>query len=166
MPSPAVVASTVAERRAAPSAAGQVTATGGAETRRDSPHTHPLLGQGPPLTVALDPGTAGALTVRLAGDLDMDTVDLLRRTLDQVLRHGFASVAVDLSQLRFCDSSGIRTLLFGCADAERLGCRMYVVNPRPFILRVFELTGVTSLLGLPERRAPERPDRGYAPPPF
>ncbi|GAB3981305.1 STAS domain-containing protein [Plantactinospora veratri] len=122
-------------------------------------------GSGAPLAIALDPGTARSLTVRVTGDLDIDTVDLLRRTLDQVLRHEFASVAVDLSQLRFCDSSGLRVLLIANAEAERLGCRMYVVNPRPFVRRVFELTGVASLLGLPAGRRPEPQHRVQVSPP-
>ncbi|MDG4786061.1 STAS domain-containing protein [Micromonospora sp. WMMD1102] len=103
---------------------------------------------GPPLHISLDPGRDGVLVMRLVGDLDMDTAELLRRTLDRTLGHPFGTLVVDLSQLDFCDSSGIRTLLFGVADAERLGRRLVVVNPRPFVRRVLELTGVTALLGL------------------
>ncbi|MFY1691242.1 STAS domain-containing protein [Plantactinospora sp. WMMB782] len=102
----------------------------------------------PALRIAVAPDRNGVLRMRLVGDLDMDTAELLRRTVDRTLGHPFGTLVVDLSQLDFCDSSGIRTLLFGVADAERLGRRLVVVNPRPFVRRVLELTGVTALLGL------------------
>ncbi|MEO3922455.1 STAS domain-containing protein [Micromonosporaceae bacterium B7E4] len=100
------------------------------------------------LTIALDPGTDRTLIIRLSGELDMDSVDALHETLAEALRHRFNRVMVDLSELLFCDSSGIRALLLGHAEADRIGCEFVAVAPRPFVRRVFELTGVTALLGI------------------
>ncbi|MEQ4299911.1 STAS domain-containing protein [Plantactinospora sp. B6F1] len=109
----------------------------------------------PAFAIELDPGPDQTLIVRLVGALDMDNADALHETLHRALRHRFRRVTVDLSQVTFCDSSGIGALLLSHAEADRIGCRLIAVAPRPFVRRVFELTGVTGLLGLDPPSIPE-----------
>jgi anti-anti-sigma factor len=49
--------------------------------------------------------------VRLAGGLDLATSDRLLQQLKELLDAGFDHVAIDLRELLFIDSSGLRLLL-------------------------------------------------------
>jgi anti-anti-sigma factor len=82
-------------------------------------------------------------TVTLSGELDLSSQDLVDRSIDRAVGTvGVRQVVVDLSGLRFIDSSGIAVLLKGRrrADEAEVG---YRVNAAEGIVReVLSLTGV------------------------
>jgi anti-anti-sigma factor len=77
----------------------------------------------------------------VSGDEDRTTSGLRRRPLSAALRAS-RDIVVDLSQLRFADSS----LMFDLAVlAQRLrsnGCELLVRAPNPHVLRLIELVGL------------------------
>ena len=102
----------------------------------------------PPLDVTVD-DTGDVATVRCRGELDMETGDLLATTLDRVLAPGSRQVVVDLGELEFLDSTGVRVLLNGLDRARSTGSALVVRRPRPLVERVLRISGIAGHLGLP-----------------
>lgn len=102
---------------------------------------------------ALDPSfdrEGPILVVRLRGDIDLENADrLLRETLDRAFEDGVLALVVDLSEVTFLDSAGIRTL-FGLHTAmgERGRPVGLVVPMGAVIARVLTITGVPDLMVL------------------
>lgn len=82
-----------------------------------------------------------AVHLKLAGELDIATVDTLQAELARVLARGFWHVVIDLRELEFIDAAGLRLLLALTNQALREGWRLSVVQGPTAVRRVFELTG-------------------------
>ncbi|HEX9891999.1 MAG TPA: STAS domain-containing protein [Actinomycetota bacterium] len=75
--------------------------------------------------------------ILLKGELDMSAEHELTRSLDPEPQNG-GDLVLDLSELTFIDSSGVRVLL---RTADRLADRGRVIlrTPSPAVARVFDL---------------------------
>ena len=82
------------------------------------------------------------VTVRVAGEVDLDTASQLAARLDAC--HG--RVVVDLASVAFIDSSGLGTLVRARNRLTSEGGFLFVQEPSESVRRVFELTGLTELL--------------------
>ncbi len=85
----------------------------------------------------------GALHVSLRGELDLATAPELEELLDARLGAG-QEVVVDLRGLQFMDSSGVRVLVAGHAQASRAGTRLALVRPEPGspVAKIIEVSGL------------------------
>jgi anti-anti-sigma factor len=70
----------------------------------------------------------------------------LTQELSAVLAAEPLAVVIDLTELTFLDSSGIRCLCLAAKEAAAVGCRLLLQNPSPAVLQVLEITGVDELL--------------------
>ena len=89
----------------------------------------------------IDEGTGpGELTLR--GDLDSHSTSLL---LDRVHRWtATTSIVLDMSEVEFIDSSGLRALI--TARDEREGeARVAIVSPSRAVTRLLEITALTDI---------------------
>ncbi|MFF7992496.1 STAS domain-containing protein [Kitasatospora xanthocidica] len=77
------------------------------------------------------------------GELDLDTVAELEAALDRALAVPATVVVIDCAWLEFCDSTGLNALLRARDRAAVEGSRIELARPRPLVLRMLELTGVT-----------------------
>ncbi|MFD9127110.1 STAS domain-containing protein [Kitasatospora sp. NPDC059571] len=93
----------------------------------------------PPVRTAQGP--AGALVCSLAGDLDLDGLAGVEGPLRDIVASGPGLLCVDLSEVGFCDSSGLNLLLRLRLDAEDSGVPLVLAEPKPQLTRLFELTG-------------------------
>ena len=75
------------------------------------------------------------------GTLDMATAEVLEEQLREAVGAGFHDVILDLSELDFMDSTGLRLVLRWDAAARSDGINFAVAPGSPKIQRVFELTG-------------------------
>jgi anti-anti-sigma factor len=86
----------------------------------------------------------GALRLAVAGELDLAVIDVLDDRLVALKQEGHR-VRLDLAELEFIDSTGLRGLLLAVAHAGRDGWDLeidpHVSEP---VGRVIELTGVGS----------------------
>jgi anti-sigma B factor antagonist len=80
-------------------------------------------------------GDGGAL--RLAGELDLATGDLLRERLAELV--GADRLVVDLAGLEFVDVTGLNVLLDAHRAQRERGCALVVRRPRPMVLRMLTL---------------------------
>jgi anti-anti-sigma factor len=110
----------------------------------------PLTADWPYLLVQVVQRRGRALSVTGHGEIDMTTVATLADTLATALRQERPlHIDVDLTDVTFMDSSGINALMACRAVAEPAGCRITVSHARPTVHRVFTVTGVNDLFGLP-----------------
>jgi anti-anti-sigma factor len=88
----------------------------------------------------------GAVVLRLAGELDMDTVEPVQRRLDQLASEGRETV-LDLDELGFMDSVGIRLVLLAVERARANPAWSFrVTRGSEAVRRVFAASGLTNRL--------------------
>lgn len=82
----------------------------------------------------------------LSGELDMGTVPILDEYLTRVEAEEVAEIVVDLRELTFIDSVGLRAFLAARDRAEANGRQLVLAGAGPPVRHVFEITGLESLL--------------------
>ena len=90
----------------------------------------------------------GSTVVALTGECDLAARDALTSALASAIADA-ETVIVDLTGLRFLDSSGVHCLITGHHTAQRRGRRRYVVNGHGAVAQLLDLTGVGELLRPP-----------------
>ena len=88
----------------------------------------------------------GIEQVKLAGRLDTAGVEAVDARLSALTTTQAAYVVVDLSQVSFLASIGIRSLLTGARALKQRGGRMAILSPQSLVAEVLELTGITKLI--------------------
>ncbi|MFI1396020.1 STAS domain-containing protein [Streptomyces sp. NPDC020681] len=88
--------------------------------------------------------------ITLAGEIDLATAHLVRRTLAQCLHDGIRTIDIDLTTLTFCDLTGLNAFLDASHATSAAGGSLRLHYPPPVVARLLALTGTgTLLLGLP-----------------
>jgi anti-sigma B factor antagonist len=82
-------------------------------------------------------GTTRVVVVR--GEVDLSSVEKVRRSLDRALAASPETVVLDLSAVTFCDSSGARVVVGAHRRAIEQGCHLVVVRPDGHAWRTFEI---------------------------
>jgi anti-anti-sigma factor len=94
------------------------------------------------------------IVIRARGELDLQTAATLCAPLDAAIRTRHARVLVDLADVRFCDSTGLRVLIGLTREAKVHSTRLVlVVPPDSGVARVIALTGAAEFLPLAPDRA-------------
>lgn len=86
----------------------------------------------------------GHATVTIAGELDMSGIDPLATRVASVLEGGVESLTVDVTDVRFADSSAIALWVRWAGEVRELELR----EPPPLLRRVIEAMGLGDRLGL------------------
>jgi len=84
--------------------------------------------------------------VRLIGEIDISNVDELQSRLQEIRGNG-SPLSIDLSELRFIDSSGIRVLLSEAQAMDGQG-PLVLRNPSPTFIKVMKIIGAFDIGGL------------------
>ena len=93
---------------------------------------------------AVDRGDATAL-IRLHGELDLATAPKLSEAVATVLDPRPRSLALDLRELTFVDSTGLNVLVAAHRRAQADGCAFVVLARRGAVLRAIQVTGMDRL---------------------
>jgi anti-sigma B factor antagonist len=88
-------------------------------------------------------------TLRPAGELDIATAPQLERALAERLVPG-ERILLDLGDLQFIDSTGLRVIVRAAETARTRGCELRLRHGPPAVRRVFELSGVGDALPFEE----------------
>ena len=89
---------------------------------------------------------AGATVLVVTGELDLRTSPELEDRLTRAFDAGAELVILDLRQIEFMDSTGLRVLLSAHQRAHESGRRFALVKGADQVERVLTLTGVRDLL--------------------
>jgi anti-anti-sigma factor len=96
--------------------------------------------------------------ITLSGAVDLDTAPLVRASLERCLRDGISAIDVDLTNVTFCDCSGLHAFLYASLRTAGAGGYLRLHYPSPAVERLFALTGSGSLfLSLPDPLAGSSP---------
>ena len=80
------------------------------------------------------------------GEIDLASVTVLDVKLRELRDNGFDHLVVDLRDVTFMDSTGLR-LILGWDDQSRTeGLDFELIRGTPVVQRLFEITGVTDRL--------------------
>ena len=89
----------------------------------------------------------GVAVLALEGELDLATADQLITAVSDVLTGSSPhTLVIDLKAISFCDSAGIRALVFAHKEARDAAAAMRITNESGIVRRVLEITGVHDLL--------------------
>jgi anti-anti-sigma factor len=83
----------------------------------------------------------------LDGELELATAPRIERELRRIEETDAGVILVDLEDVTFIDSTGIRLLITAAARCRRDG-RLVIDRPSAAVLRVLRLAGVATLLPL------------------
>jgi anti-anti-sigma factor len=84
-------------------------------------------------------------SLRLSGEFDMSSVDTFRLAVE-TLADPDREIALDMTELTFIDSSGIRAIL---TMTQEIGANGVVLrNPQPNVRRVLDLIGIEGRSGI------------------
>lgn len=88
----------------------------------------------------------GITKINLAGRMDSagaQGIDLQFTTLTATKK---AAIVVDLSEVSFLASIGIRTLITNARALQRRGGKMVLLSPKPIVDEVLKAAGITSII--------------------
>ncbi len=95
--------------------------------------------------------------LELGGELDIASVRHFERAAGQLLAHGASCLLLDISQVEFIDSTGLRSILSVKASCEGRGCEFCVTHGSGQVDRVLALTRLLDMLPFRNgRRDPSR----------
>lgn len=86
------------------------------------------------------------LVLRLAGELDLDSEDVLAAAVAKALRRGHRWIVLDCSLLTFCDSRGMNALLAAHRHAREADGGVGLAAPAEHVRHVLTLTGMDQAL--------------------
>lgn len=89
---------------------------------------------------------SGVPVVAAPEEIDMANAGELELALLEAAANGLGTIVADLTLTRFCDSSGIRTLLAAHQRAQADGGELLLVVPDAAVVRAFTIIGVDRLI--------------------
>jgi anti-anti-sigma factor len=92
----------------------------------------------------------GLVSLKLQGELDLSTVSKVEEELRRAEADEPALLALDLSQLTFLDSTGLRLIVTADQRAREQGRRLAIVKGPDPVQRVFAITRLDERLDMVE----------------
>lgn len=89
--------------------------------------------------------TDDTMTLKLCGRLDANTAATTEERLKKILSPELKHLILDLSELSYISSAGLRSLLVIHVDMSKVG-DMVVMHPSDEVMYIFRLTGFTDIL--------------------
>lgn len=78
----------------------------------------------------------------LRGELDIASAPVFAHALTHTLEQRAAGILLDMSAVRFVDSTGLRAILAARALCAERSCELALTQPAQSVQRLFEVTGV------------------------
>ncbi|MCK2221986.1 STAS domain-containing protein [Actinomadura sp. ATCC 31491] len=98
------------------------------------------------LTITHRSPTAGVHVLAVHGDLDHHTSPRLQEALDALAPAGGDLLVIDLTELPFCDSTGVSVLVAAHQRAQDAGVRLALAGLHADLAHIFKIMGLDRLL--------------------
>ncbi|MHB2018154.1 MAG: STAS domain-containing protein [Candidatus Xenobia bacterium] len=85
---------------------------------------------------------SSSLLLRVSGEIDLEGVPILRSVLEPHFANGTINLAIDLTEIRYMDSSGLALLLFCHRTLAQKSGSFALVCPHKHLLKVLHITGL------------------------
>jgi len=89
---------------------------------------------------------SGVPVVTAPEEIDITNAPELRSALLEAAAHGHGTLVADMTRTRFCDSSGLHTLLAAHKRAQAEGGELLLVISAAPVLRVLAITGIDRII--------------------
>ena len=86
------------------------------------------------------------LVIALSGSMDALTAPILMEEMRQQIEAGSVHLVVDMTELEYTSSAGLRALLSGVKDARQHAGDLRLSGLRPNVRKVLEMSGFTTIL--------------------
>jgi anti-anti-sigma factor len=86
------------------------------------------------------------LWIKLAGELDIVSASVLGERVRELRAAGFDQLIIDLRDLLFVDVVGVRQLLSLARDAQEVGWKLWLIDGKDQVHRLFVLTDMLQQL--------------------
>ena len=83
--------------------------------------------------------------IAVRGEIDVATAPQLRESLHSVIAQGEGTIVLDLLEVTFLDSTALGVLVGALKRCRELGGELHIVVADPRIVKIFEITGLTSV---------------------
>jgi anti-sigma B factor antagonist len=100
------------------------------------------------LGLEVDDSRSPLMILAVKGEIDVYTAPRLREQLVELVSQGHRQIVVDLEGVDFLDSTGLGVLVGGLKRLRSNGGDMALVCTQPRILKVFEITGLTTVFSI------------------
>jgi anti-sigma B factor antagonist len=80
--------------------------------------------------------------LRLSGELDLASAGVLDTAIAELCTDGAERIVVEMDELQFMDSTGLRSVLVGQELCQVNGCELLIGEMSPQVERLFEISGV------------------------
>ena len=97
------------------------------------------------LNVRTEDGRSFTKTIYLKGSLDTETVSAFDQELDAVLESPLKVLVIDLSELDYLSSVGIRSMFRAQKSMKARAGEALIVNPQPAVQKVFDIVKAVDL---------------------
>ena len=100
------------------------------------------------------------LTIIFTEEIDQHVADKIRREIDdEIERYIPRKTIFDFNNISFMDSSGIGMIIGRYKLAKILGCSTEIINVNKSIKKIFEMSGVSRIIYITEKRKSRCNDR-------
>jgi len=86
-----------------------------------------------------------ALALKLSGHLGHASVDELAKVFDEKIGQGRNNFIVDMQDLQYISSAGLRCLLQASSKVSQLSGKIVLCGLQPEVKQIFDVSGFTSL---------------------
>jgi anti-sigma B factor antagonist len=90
-------------------------------------------------------GDGSSVRLRLGGEVDLSTAHLVEDALSPALDLRCTRLIMDLADVEFIDSSGLRVLVVTRNALDERGAEMVIAGVNDHLRRVFEVSGLSSV---------------------
>lgn len=90
----------------------------------------------------------GITCLRVEGRLDAGAAPVFEKALISAIKEDSSKLIVNLSELAYISSAGLRALLVGAKEIKSKGGKMILACPNESVKKVFDISGFSSIFDL------------------
>jgi anti-anti-sigma factor len=88
------------------------------------------------------------LVLRPVGRLDSENSPSFEKAVEEAVGKGDKNIIVDMSEVNYISSRGLRAFLTGAKCAQAAGGKLVACSSQEAVQKVFDMTGVATILGI------------------
>ncbi len=97
------------------------------------------------MKITVERDDKGVVLVKIEGEVDMHTSPDVRNALLPYFKPDISGIVVDLSGVKYMDSSGIATMIEGLQWASKVKSRFVLAGMKEAVMDVFVLTNLNNV---------------------
>ncbi len=93
-------------------------------------------------------GEENVLLVKVDGDVDVNSVRQLRKSLEDSIEQNKPHIVLDCEKLNYIDSTGLGVLVSILKKVQQYDGTIRIVALKPYLNKIFEVTGLTGIFDI------------------